>query len=383
MKNLFETDDFKEIREIIRHTIIEASKSIPEDMYTIVKESSYYISKQIEDMIADEIKFDKIVEDWFENGVKKLIQSAPSQFMANLNMLKKEYPETDKLQSLEIYLDPERYEDDSCGKLNDFKQIDKFKMTLFLNAILYIQLYVDVDKLDSEVFNSIPPEYVDKFYLGIKRTMVHELSHLLDSFQVSMSELIKDFESKQYFDNESELKAHETAFLYHFWKENGISLVDEYDFETFKKKVEQMSCWTAIDPAKKTEYSSVRYNLFIKKIYDYFKDKNNIMLEVNEGKVIKSFYTKPSDIMKNPTTSELKWARKIGMELHPRSYGLEPEIKFLDMNDKEKSWVLFMWKNYPQMLRKPIYDDIEQLKADGKLEPYLHLMKRIKKGNRK
>ena len=81
MKNLFETEDFKEIREIIRNTIIEASKSIPEDMYTIIKEATYYISKQIEDMIADEIKFDKIVEDWFENGIKKSIQSAPNQFV--------------------------------------------------------------------------------------------------------------------------------------------------------------------------------------------------------------------------------------------------------------------------------------------------------------
>lgn len=57
-------------------------------------------------MIADEIKFDKIVEDWFENGIKKSIQSAPNQFIANLDKLKKEYPEAEKLESLEIYLDP-------------------------------------------------------------------------------------------------------------------------------------------------------------------------------------------------------------------------------------------------------------------------------------
>ena len=116
---------------------------------------------------------------------------------------------------------------------------------------------------------------------------MHELSHILDSFQVSMTELIKDFESKAYFDNESELKAHETAFLYHFWKENGISLIDEYDFDTFKKKVEGMDCWTEIGPAKATPISSERYDLFLNRVYDYFKNKNNLMLEVGEGTNVK------------------------------------------------------------------------------------------------
>lgn len=287
MKNLFETEDFKEIREIIRNTIIEASKSIPEDMYTIIKEATYYISKQIEDMIADEIKFDKIVEDWFENGIKKSIQSAPNQFIANLDKLKKEYPEAEKLESLEIYLDPNQESFHECGSTSDFRQIDKFKTTLFLNAILYIQTGVELNRFDYRIVERLSKKIFNKLSLGIKRTLVHELSHILDSFQVSMPELIKDFESKEYFDNESELKVHETAFLYHFWKENGISLIDEYDFDTFKKKVERMDCWNEIGPAKVTPISSERYDLFLNRIYDYFKNKNNLMLEVGEGTIIK------------------------------------------------------------------------------------------------
>lgn len=381
MKNLFETEDFKEIREIIRNTIIEASKSIPEDMYTIIKEATYYISKQIEDMIADEIKFDKIVEDWFENGIKKSIQSAPNQFIANLDKLKKEYPEAEKLESLEIYLDPNQESFHECGSTSDFRQIDKFKTTLFLNAILYIQTGVELNRFDYSIVERLSKKIFNKLSLGIKRTLVHELSHILDSFQVSMPELIKDFESKEYFDNESELKAHETAFLYHFWKENGISLIDEYDFDTFKKKVERIDCWNEIGPAKVTPISSERYNLFLNRIYDYFKNKNNLMLEVGEGTIIKKHYTRPSDIIGEPSASELAWARKVGSEMCPQAYGLEPETKFLDMDDQAKAASLFLWHYYPDKIREAIYDDIEQLRSEGKLDPYLHLMKRIKKGH--
>lgn len=381
MKNLFETEDFKEIREIIRNTIIEASKSIPEDMYTIIKEATYYISKQIEDMIVDEIKFNKIVEDWFENGIKKLIKSTPSQFIANLDKLKKEYPEAEKLESLEIYLDPNQESFHECGSTSDFRKIDKFKTTLFLNAILYIQTGVELEKFKYNVIKDLPEKFFNKLYLDIKRTMIHELSHILDSFQVSMTELIKDFESKAYFDNESELKAHETAFLYHFWKENGISLIDEYDFDTFKKKVERMDCWNEIGPAKVTPMSNERYGLFLKRIYDYFKNKNNLMLEVGEGINTKQHYTRPSDIIGEPSASELAWARKVGSEMCPQAYGLEPETKFLDMDDEDKAAALFLCHYYPDKIREAIYDDIEQLKSEGKLDPYLHLMKRIKKGH--
>lgn len=363
---------FDNLIESFKNTIIKAIEAKPEDRVTIIKENSYYISKQIEDLMSDMQKFDLISEEIFNEEIEGRLRTSPQEFIVQLDTLKKEFPETSILEEMRILLDlGDHYGE--LGSIDDFTKIEKFKITIFLNAIMYLQ--TGRENLDfTKLYDILSLTNKEKIFITIKRTLIHELSHILDSFQVDMKTLLKDFEEKEYSEQESELKAHECAFLYHFWKEGGADIAKHFDnFDLFKKRVEKMDCYTEIGPEYSNVVAQKRYNEFIEKIYNYFCN-HNILSESKDKPIKKTYYVRPSDIAGPITKSEQKWAREVGKRISPETYGLIPKPNFFDRELENQQAIVWSWKWYPESTRKDLIDEVNELIKQNKLKPEDYLI---------
>lgn len=364
---------FDSFNECLRQTFRKAIVSDPEHRIAAIKESSYYLSQKITDLVVDTKKYGAIVEEWFTESVVNKLKEFPAELEVDLEKLKTDFPETEPLKNLIIDLEfGEQF--GILGSSTDFRNIEKFKMTLFLEAINYFQFSTE-NLFVKDSMTWYTDDQLSALYIGIKRVMVHELSHILDSYQVDMEELLKDFQSK-YADQKSELKAHESAFLYQFWREGHERIAKECDnIEDFKKKVKGLDCWNEIGPAMYTEYSSEKYEEFLEKLYDYLRSEDNILHEKHDIPTAKKRYTVGADIKGPHTQHEIEWATRMGKMSFPETYGLVPKPDFLERSNYDKASILFMWKYYKHMLRKDLIDEVEHYIKVGKLNVDDYLVK--------
>ena len=354
MNKIFE-DIYREFDKII----LEVLNSDRRDMRTIIKEKSYYLSNRISDLICDTVKFEEIVNNIFDKDIKNKLLSIPSEFTTNISELKSKYPELSEIEEIIISLQHgDKYSE--LGSISDFTKINKFKITLFLDAIMYIEL--GFDKLNSSELQLILSEkQLDDFYTGIKRTLIHELSHILDSFQIDMNELLKDFEEKEYGLNKSELKAHQAAFIYHFWKENGAQYAQSIEeFNKFISKIEKLKCWNEIGPLLNNSEVKKKYTVFLRKVYNYFRH-HNILEESGDLPIKKTYYVKPSDIAGLMTQSEKKWANKIIYELHPELLHPEMEPSFFNRSIEMQKAIVTCYIDRPELMRPHLKNEVAKL----------------------
>ena len=359
---------FNDLHETLKSIIIKALKTDPDHRIVAIKEGSYYISHKIKDLLTDTFKFDIIVEQLFNESVCERLSRIPTKFEAELQLLKEKFPETEPLKRLIISLE---FGDHfgHLGKIDDFNKLDKFKMTLYLDAIMYLQLGTETLHL-TEMLKQYSQQQLQILYIGVKRTMIHEFSHILDSFQVDMEELLKDFKNKEYADQESELKAHECAFLYQLWKDGFAELAQEYNnVKEYEERIKKLGCWSELGPAGHTELSKKRYDQFLEKIYHYFRNEHNILQERNEGTISRQRYTVAADIKRgNFTQSELKWATEVAKKTCPETFGLIPKPDFFERDRKWQVVSIYMWQHYKHLMRQDLIDEIEHYIKTGKLK---------------
>ena len=350
---------FNNLIESFKNTIITVIEAKSEDRVTVIKENSYYISKQIEDLMSDIKKFELISEEIFNEEIENKLKTSPQEFIVQLNTLKKEFPETSALEEMRILLDlGDHYGE--LGSINDFTKIEKFKIVLFLNAIMYLQ--TGRENLDfTRLYDTLSSIDKEKIFITIKRTLIHELSHILDSFQIDMNELLKDFEEKEYGLNKSELKAHQAAFIYHFWKENGAQYAQSIDeFNKFISKIEKLKCWNEIGPLLNNSEVKKKYTVFLRKVYNYFRH-HNILEESGDLPIKKTYYVKPSDIAGPMTQSEKKWANKIIYELHPELLHPEMEPSFFNRSIEMQKAIVTCYIDRPELMRPHLKNEVAKL----------------------